>query len=254
MYNKTTLSQSLKMALTALVLLFGACSKEQPKQVKLDSGLKTEHALILEGNCGSARVRIRQKMATHGETPDTLFLMGFSYHQEQKYGKAVEWLQKSVHANGRIYPPALHFLGWSYLYLGEVLASKKAFDDFLLVNPDEPDSMFALGLLSMELGDLNHAGELFAMVSSLAPHDKLMQAKASARWADVLAEQGNWLEAVSKYKHSLELNPDLYEAWYRFSQALKRIGLENESAVALQSFQEARHRVHPEWQATRFPE
>jgi len=109
-------------------------------------------------------------------------------------------------------------------------------------------------LLSMELGDLKHAGELFAMVSSLAPHDKLMQAKASARWADVLAEQGNWLEAVSKYEHSLELNPDLYEAWYRFSQALKRIGLENESAVALQSFQEARHRVHPEWQATRFPE
>ncbi|MFT5206004.1 MAG: hypothetical protein ACI9GC_001312, partial [Phycisphaerales bacterium] len=67
MYNKMTLSQSLKMALTALVLLFGACSKEQPKQAKLDSGLKTEHALILDGNCGSARVRIRQKMATHGE-------------------------------------------------------------------------------------------------------------------------------------------------------------------------------------------
>ena len=141
-----------------LVLLFLGCSKEQPITTKLDSGLETQYALILGGKSGSARVRLRQFIEKHGESPDVLFLMGLSYHKEKQYAKAVDWFTQSTASSERLYPPSLHYLGWSYFYLGDTNRATLAFTTFLEHQPQEADSLFALGLLAtdcnMQLGGI----------------------------------------------------------------------------------------------------
>jgi len=238
----------------AILLLFIGCSETRPPSVKINSGLETHYSLILDGQSGSARVRLRQYMEDQGETPEALFLMGFSYHQDKQYIKAVEWLTKSTHAEGRIYAPALHFLGWSYYYLGEKDAARVAFNQFLHLQPDEGDSLFALGLLSTEEGDDARAQQFFQQAIDASDTTVRVQSKAKARLADLYVELDNWDDAILLYEESLRQDPDLYEAWYRLSRVLFRIGQEEKSQEAFKQYELARHRVRPELDVTRFPE
>jgi len=247
-------SQTVNQALFILILAFCGCTSEEPDLVKLDFDLKTYFLLIDEGNNGSARVRLRQFMEENGQSGQALFLMGLSYHSENRYAKAVEWLLKSTTAEKKRYPQAWHYLGWSHFYLGNIGLAKEAFEHFLVLHPNEPDSTFALGLLAIEAGELESAKELFARVVSIAPQNQSIRAKATSRWADVLVELNDREGAVRLYNDALQRNPDLYEAWYRLSQALNRLGEKEKSKEALKQYQEARLRVHPAWKATRFPE
>jgi len=95
---------------------------------------------------------------------------------------------------------------------------------------------------------------VFARVVSLAPRNQSIRAKATARWADMLVELDDREGAIWLYNDALQRNPDLYEAWYRLYQTLERIGEKEKSIEAMQGYQAARIRVHPEWKTTRFPE
>jgi len=255
MYFKMSLIQITKCLLIGLFLVKMGCQEKQSEPTKLDSALKTHFSLISEGNSGAARVRLRQYMDNSGASSDALFLMGFSYHVNRQYSKAKEWFKKGVTLKtGSIYPPTWHFLGWSFFYLGELEESKEAFNHFLSLKPDEADSLFALGLIALEEGNTREAGALFTQ-SKQGTDDAIIQAKATARLADVNAELGNWAKAIVLYEESLALNPDLYEAWYRLSRALHRTGQENKCMDALHSFELARQRVRPDLTSqTRFPE
>jgi len=145
-------------------------------------------------------------------------------------------------------------LGWSHYYLGNAESAQEAFEHFLVLQPNEPDSTFALGLLAVEAGELESAKEVFARVVSLAPRNQSIRAKATARWADMLVELDDREGAIWLYNDALQRNPDLYEAWYRLYQTLERIGEKEKSIEAMQGYQAARIRVHPEWKTTRFPE
>jgi len=255
MYFKNTLIQTSKCFLIGVVLTQMGCQEKHPEKAKLDSALKTHFSLISDGNSGSARVRLRQYMDEYGESSDALFLMGLSYHVDRHYSKAGEWFKKGIALQtDNIYPPTWHFLGWTALYLGELEESKKAFDHFLLLEPNEADTLFALGLIALEEGDSSVAKVKFTR-SIQETDDIEVQAKATARLADVNAELGNWKKSIVLYEEALTLNPDLYEAWYRLSRVLRRTGQENESNDALQAFERARRRVRPDLHAqTRFPE
>jgi tetratricopeptide (TPR) repeat protein len=255
MYFKNTLIQTIKCFLISVVLTQMGCQEKQPEKVKLDLALKKHFSLISDGKSGSARVRLRQYMDEYGESSDALFLMGLSYHVDRYYSKAGEWFKKGVALQtDNIYPPTWHFLGWTALYLGELEESKMAFNHFLLLEPNEADTLFALGLIALEEGDLNVAKVKFTR-SIQETEDIEVHAKATARLADLNAELGNWNKSIVLYEEALTLNPDLYEAWYRLSRVLRRTGQENESNDALQAFERARRRVRPDLHTqTRFPE
>ncbi len=238
------------------VLLFCGCQQEELPQKTLDSGLGTHFSLISQGQTGSARVRLRQWMEKHGESSQNLFLMGLSYHHEAQYVQAAQWFEKATRfPQAKTYAPVRHFLGWSYYYAGQLEPSKQAFEQFLEYQPDEPDTLFALGLISIEEGNLESATQYFIDSIEVSEQHVFIQAKAKARLADVMATLDRWGEAILLYQEAVALQADLYEAWYRLSQALRREGHVEEAAIAYQQFLEAKKRVRPDLHAqTRFPE
>lgn len=230
---------------------------EPPQQeVVLEPALKTHYSLITEGKTGSARVQLRQYMKEHGESSQPLFLMGLSYHHEKRYTKAVEWLTKSSvwTLDDDRYPPTWHFLGWSYYYLGNVEAAKRAFEQFLAMHPDEGDSLFALGLLEMDAGRYTKAEHLYRKSIEVQQDNPEGQAKALARLGDVFASRNDLQQAQELYLQAVGLNPDLYEAWYHLSSVYLRIGDDQLSLEALAKSKQAQRRVLQSRHPTRFPE
>ena len=238
------------------ILVFIGCEAQTPQEMKMRSDLQTHYSLISEGKTGSARVRLRQFMDAEGETAQPLFLMGLSYHHERKYTKAIQWFKRAAVFDepSQRYPPAWHFLGWSYYYLGNVAESKLAFEKYLILDPGEGDSLFGLGLLAMDEGFFDKAARLFEQSIVEQPDRQSGRAKSKARLADIFTEKGLWNEAVSLYKEALQLDQDLYEVWYHLAMALRRIQRDQESEEALRMFEVTKQRVRPELSSTRFPE
>ena len=247
---------SLLFCIFASLSMTSGCDSNTAHQPELHSDHETHFLLISEGNSGSARVRLRQYMDSQGEAAQPLFLMGLSYHQEKRYIKAVQWFEKSAQyddAETR-YPPTWHFLGWSHYYLGNATSSIEAFRHYLTMNPDEGDSLFGLGLLAMEDGAFEEAASLFEQSIGVQQDRPTGQAKSKARLADIRVQQGDRLSAIQLYKEALQLDPDLYEAWYHLATTQKRSGNKDEFQVALDMFEETRSRIHPDLDTTRFPE
>ena len=247
---------SMVFCLFTTLLLAISCEHHPSPQPELLSGLKTHFLLISEGNTGSARVRIRQYMDTHGEAAQPLFLMGLSYHHEKRYIKAVQWFEKSSQYDEPAdrYPPTWHFLGWSHYYLGQATASSEAFKTYLTMNPNEGDTLFGLGLLAMEKGNFVEASSLLQQSIDMQQDRPKGQAKSKARLADIEVQQGDRLQALTLYREALELDPDLYEAWYHLATTFERVGRKEESHASFELFEKTRDRVRPDLRTTRFPE
>ena len=241
----------------ALILVLLGCYDNQPTPIRLDSALGTHFSLIQNGDTGSARVRLRQFLAEHGESSQPLFLMGLSYHHDSQYSNAAFWFEKAVSTEytERVYPPAWHFLGWSHYYLGHVNQSKTAFEHFLILQPKEEDSLFALGLIATEEGNLDEARKLFNQSIHASQEGSHAQAKAKARLADVYVEYNDWQHALPLFREAVNQNPDLYEAWYKLAMVLRRVEQFDESEQALKQFELSRRRMRPDlYTSTRFPE
>ena len=244
-----------KSLLLVVFLLCMGCEKQSNQHVNLDFALKTHYELIQSDKTGAARVQLRQLMALEGESPHPLFLMGLSYHKEKKYTKAVEWFEKSTKLNGdeSPYPPTFHFLGWSYYYLGEIEPSKKVFEQYLQLHPNEGDSLFALGLLAVESGNYEKAEGFY--LKSIAAQEKNPKgiAKAKARLGDVRVFENKVNKARDLYLEALTLDPDLYEAWFRLSNTYRNEDMSLFREYLLKS-KEAQKRFLQNIHNTSFPE
>jgi len=231
------------------------CEKATIQPVNLDFALKTHYQQIQSKKTGAARVQLRQFMALNGESSQPLFLMGLSYHKEKKYTKAVEWFEKSADFSNSLdrYPATWHFLGWSYYYLGDAENAKNAFSQFLQYHPKEGDSLFGLGLIAMADGDLNGASLLFRESIPAQIGQPKGQAKAMARLGDVLVLQKDLLSAKKLYLRAVQLDPNLYEAWFRLANTFKH---DDQSLFHqyIENSREAKGRVLQSRHQTRFPE
>ncbi len=240
------------------LLFLGGCRDNSSQNVKLGKQLEPFYTLISQGKSGAARVRIRQYMDDDENTAQPLFLMGLSYHQEKRYSKAIEWFKKAsaFREIDNRYPPTWHFLGWSYFYQGNLKQSKEAFEQFLQMNLGEGDSLFALGLISLEEGNLESAEQFFnkSIDSSQTKEQIEIRAKATSRLGDVYEERGDFMKAISQYDAAVALNPDLYESLYRKYKLLERVGRVEDSPDVLSSFVTTKNRVRPDLQTTSFPE
>ena len=240
------------------LLLLSACRDNAPQNVKLGKQLEPYYSLISQGQSGAARVRIRQYMDENTTTAQSLFLMGLSFHQEKRYSKAVEWFQRAAAftASEDRYPPTWHFLGWSHFYQGNLNESNDAFEHFLELHPNESDSLFALGLIALEEGELSGAEQFFlkSISASQTEQQTEIQAKAKSRLGDVFEERGEFIKAIVKYDEAIALNPDLYESLYRKFTLLERLGRHEEAKNVLAVFVETKNRVRPEFRTTSFPE
>jgi len=256
----TAITKVLLLIFIPLSVLAG-CKDISPPIVKLDNNLDPFYQLIRDSQFGSARVRLRQYMEVNGESSQSLFMMGFSYHQQKRYAKAVEWFTLACNTKTSFYPATWHFLGWSYYYLGQIDSAKESFHRFLMHLPHEPDSLFALGLIATELGEDIEAEMLYRKAIKFSSGGEDSQkwapriaAKANARLGDLYALQGELTVALELYDNALELNPELYEVWHRKSLIFQRRGDDLKSTQSRQQFFQIRNIVRPDLMQTSFPE
>lgn len=196
---------------------------------------QAHYELILAGQPGPARIRLRQAIEAGQADSRAFFLMGLSHHWERRYGLATKWFQEAAAASPS-YPPALHFLGWARYHTGDATGSQQAFLDHLQLQPDEGDSHFALGVLALERGDLNEADRRLMRAITLQrplPDRQDGVAKALARRAEVIQAQGGPLtQATACLQEAVALDPNLYEAYFNLARLLRRLNRLDEAAAA----------------------
>jgi len=211
----------------------------------MSGALAGHYELILAGQPGPARVRLRQFLDAEGDDGRALFLMGLSHHRERAYPKAVPWFERAMAATPP-YPPAAHFLGWAHYHNGNATASRAAFEQHLRLDPNEGDTHFGLGVLALERGDLDEADARLARALDLQrrrPDRPLGVAKVLARRSEVLEQRGDVMGAIELLGEALAIDRDLYEAHFLHARLLHRAGRVAEAAKAEAAAHAAQVRV-----------
>jgi Tfp pilus assembly protein PilF len=203
-------------------------------------------ALITQRRTGPARVQIRNYLNQHPADGQATFLFGLSYHREKKYAQAIPYYEQAA-ALEPDYAPIYHFAGWAHFYLGDLAASRANFEQFLKRSPNEPDSLFALGLIDLNEDKLDEAQLRFTRSIELCNAEKQVDlkalSKAHARLAEVYERQEELEKASLELQKATELYPDHYEAYYRLSRILTRLGQQAEAQLAQQKYLAAKDRV-----------
>jgi tetratricopeptide (TPR) repeat protein len=222
---------------------------------RLNPTLEAIAVEIRQKQLASARTKLEQYLAEHPSDAAATFLLGLSYHREQKYGQALSLYGDALKADPE-YAVVLHFKGWALYYLGQLDESRTAFDQFLAKYPDDYDSHFALGLIALDEDDVDLAREQFNSSLQLlaamgAQADRKAISKAHTRLSEVYERQDKLDEAARELTMAVELYPDHYEAAYKLSRILMKQGRTEEAKVAYDRYIIARERVRP---GTSFPE
>lgn len=230
---------------------------QPPTQVveTLKSELSPIGQLIAKNQNGPARVRLNDYLKIHPDDGQAVFLFGLTYHREKKYAQAMPHFDRAL-TLPPLYAPINYFRGWALYYLGEMEKSREAFEAFLKIKPDEPDSQFALGLIAQEQGDLDQAQRHFQRCIELwnknpGKADPHALSKAHARLAEVFDARGDLEQAKLNLMMAVKLFPDQYEALYKLYRVHVRMG-ESAAAEAVHAqYLAAKERVRP---GTSFPE
>ncbi len=209
----------------------------QPAQSRpLNPELSRIFRLIQERKTGPARVQLVKYMKTHARDGQAVFLFGLTYHREKRYAQAREHFDRAIELDPN-YALTYYFRAWALYYLGELDASRASFLTHLGYQPDEPDTVFGLGLIALDQGDLDEAQRRFERAIELQEDDAAHArdlAKAHARLGDVLIERGELERARVELQRAVELFPDHYEAYYKLSRVLFRLGEPELAEAALE--------------------
>ena len=232
-------------ALAAFYLGIGGCKPQtdEPAPIPALTGQLVDHYnLILAGQYGPARVRLRQLIDAGNGDGRALFLMGLSHHRERSYPRATAWFERAIAANPP-YPPAAHFLGWAWYHAGDATKSQAAFTQHLTLDPTEGDTHFGLGVLALERGDLDQADTYFQRAIDLQrdrPGRQRGVAKTMARQAELIEQRGDLEAAFKILEESIAIDPSLYEAQFTQARILRRLGRVEEADAAERAAEIAR--------------
>jgi tetratricopeptide (TPR) repeat protein len=239
----------------------------QPKQIpstqprtideieQLDSDLSRIFRLIVQRENGAARIQLNKYLKLHPNDGKATFLFGLSYHREQKYGQAIPYFDQAIKFDPK-YAPTHHFRAWSLYYLGELEESRAAFEAFLKFKPDEPDSLFGLGLIDLDEDRLDEAALRFQRSIEILNAEKRNPdlkalSKAHARLGEVYERQENLQQAKTELTIATDQFPDHYEAYYKLYRVLVRLGEREQAERIHKLYLAAKDRVRP---GTSFPE
>lgn len=211
--------------------------------------------LIRNRQTGPARVRLRNYLDIHPDDAQASFLFGLTYHREQRYMQAIPYYEKAIGLDPA-FPLTHHFLGWAWYYMGDLPSAKQSFETFLAMMPDEPDSLFALGLIELDEDELPQAEEhlkrsLQILQSQGERADRKALSKAHTRLGEVYERTDRLEEARREMTRAVELFPDHYESFYKLSRVLARLGRTEEAKQAYDTYEATRNRIRP---GTSFPE
>ena len=198
----------------------------QPGPEVIKAPLDRIARLIRAESIEPARSQLRQYLNQHPDDAQALFLLGLTYHREQKYGQARPYFEQAIKADAG-FPTTHYFLAWALYYLGETAGARAEFERFIQFNPLASDAYFGMGLIDLDEDQLPQAEQHFRKSIELAltvrdnPDPKDLS-KAHTRLADVFERQDRLIEA----KASRTVTPDMAVSMRRLAAAFaKRPGM-----------------------------
>ncbi len=187
---------------------------------------------IETGRPDVARMRLRRLVPDDTFTAQSAFLMGLTYHVEDRYGSALPWLERAC-AGPEVYPPAEHFRGWALYWLGRPDDARDAFTRHLELTPSEGDSHFGLALIHLDAAHWDAAEHHLHRAIDLQHQrgDRLDGvAKAKARLAEVVEHRDRDLEQAQQLlAEALTLDGTMYEAGFKRARLLQQLGRSDEA-------------------------
>jgi tetratricopeptide (TPR) repeat protein len=103
---------------------------------------------------------------------------------------------------------------------GRHAEAERAYQQLLAADPDQPEALHYLGLLSHQVGRAQQAETLLRRSLELSKDNPVFL----YNFAGVLAGQGRWQDAVPLYQRALELGPGNADAWHGLAAALLALG------------------------------
>jgi tetratricopeptide (TPR) repeat protein len=203
--------------------------------------------LIEAGQFEAARARLEPIVAAHPRWQRALFLLALAHHEQKRYGEARPLFARALAADpssADVLAIRLHY-AWCLYYLGDAEGARREFESFVAERADYADAHFGLGLIAFDADDVAGATERFETAIRLAQAagDVRREGKARARLADVLVRTGELTRARTELETAVKLRPDAYEAYFKLSRVLERLGDAEGAARALELHHSVREQV-----------
>jgi tetratricopeptide (TPR) repeat protein len=239
-----------KIVIVPALLLAGALGIDVPAQQRAPlppaDFLPDCMKLIQQQRYAEARSRLEPVLVDHPDWPRANFYLALTYHKENRYGAARRLYERVLQLDPEYHSVRI-FYGWCLYYLGELDGARAMFEAYLAVKPEYPDAIFALGLIDFDSDEVESARGRFLEAIELAARkgDAVTEAKSRARLADVFVRSGKLDAARAELERSIELNPRNYEAHFKLSRVLDRLGDTEGAAAARARHKEMLERAHP---------
>ncbi len=221
--------------------------QEKPPPTPPPQELALCRQLIQQGQYEAASQRLSPMVWAFPSSSRAHLLLGLTHHKQRQYKNARPLFARALELDPNDTAIRMYY-GWCLYYLGESAEARQMFEAFLATSPDYTDAHFALGLLDFDADDLDNAATRFTKAIALAQKsgDRGDEGKARARLADVFVRTGKLAEARRELEQAVDLNPNLYAAYFKLSVVLERLGNSQAARRARRRFDEVRKRLHPD--------
>ncbi len=169
-------------------------------------------------------------------------LFALAHHKRKRYPAAEPWFEAAAAAPGEWngVESVPYYLGWCCYYLGDLEGARTSFVEHRELNPEEGDTVFALGVIDLDLGEPERAAERFeeaiglhrAALAQGKQHLVPDLAKSWARLGDARSAVGDLPGARTALERCVQLYPPFHVAWFRLGSVLRELGEEQAAQAA----------------------
>ena len=224
----------------------------------LQSLLAEASAAQSRGEFPKAAEAYRRAVELEPSIPELWANLGVMYHESGKHPDAIKSLQQAIRLNPSLFVPQL-FMGLEYAESNKAEAALPYLENAVRLNPKDLQAVSSLGKVHSVLGHGEKATELYWKAVQMAPNQgsgwfdlgtaylrqlendaRLMistygdSAYVKLRSAEVLADEGNLIDAEEAYKAAIALPPPVPCSFAEFGITLLR---QQKTAAAQKQFE-----------------
>jgi len=194
-----------------------------------------------------ARTRLEPIVRDHPDWARATSLLALTYYKENRFEPARALFAQALAADPQ--EVAIRPLyGWTLYSLGELDAAQAMYESLLELRSDYSPAYYALGVIHLDRDEVDAARARLARSVELASQqgDRGMEGRARARLGDLHVRLDDLAQARSELELAVELFPDEYDALFKLSRVLQRLGDEVGAEDARKLFEETKARVRPD--------